>query len=1060
MSSEGPKVAWRAEAFAVVRVPLLSASTFLALAGETTATSFEPEAFEASRRAIRARVDDLLKDPVVLEAIYVASPSLYASIARWRANPESKEAAKIEQALVRYIGRMSTRATPFGLFAGFGVVTRSKNTLLQGLGPSVSRRNVRLDMGYLVSLAEALEADPTLRDVLLLRPNASLYEVAGRYHLPVLRRDRDVRHYELVGVDVDEPLRKILRIAEQGKTRPTLAKALCDEDNTESDALEYVDALLGARVLESQIEPALTGGSALDALIEQLTRAAPDHGAVRTLVQTRDALNALSRAPLGALPEAYVESTRPLDTLPLRSEHRFQVDLSVGAQATLGEEELRETMRGIELLRALAPQQDAFAEFRRAYLERYEQREMPLLEVLDDEVGIGYLDEESFAQEPAPLLAGLGLRTRLVKPRLPPDTMQRDALLLRKLEAAWQNRQSSIELHEHDFAQFDRHHIPPLPDSFAALISLHRLKPGELSVFLQHFSGPSAARLLGRFTPWSASLTEHVRAHLRREEALRPEAVFAEIVHMPDIGRAANVLFRPVLREHEIAYCGRSGTAPTSLIPVSDLWVSVEGSRIVLRSRRLGREVVPRLASAHNFAGRQMTVYRFLANLQQQGVTPFGSFQWGPFARARTLPRVTSGRLILAPQRFTLSAQEIAAIVKGTPLERMRILHQMQREREMPRYVGFEDGDNVLAIDLENSLTVDAFAGAIKGRKEAALVELFLEPQSLVGIGEGGKFASEFVVPFVRSVEGDARVKANAAQAMPTFRLQREHMPGSEWLYFKVYCARGSVDGLLRDVVGSVIHACKPYFRQWFFIRYDDPRSHVRLRFLGDPEVLLAEVLPRVRAAFAPHIATGRVQTLEVATYVRELERYGGDDTMEWVEQAFAIDSQAALRLLMLLEGVPEGRERWGFTLLGAHMMLADFGFAPEVRDGLIDSIRLAFREEMAFDATREHHLFERYREDAPYVEGLLTGSGVPAPVIEILRARSQHLRPIAQKLRALRREQRSQVTSESLVASLLHMWCNRMLRTEARAHEFVIYTYLWKYYRSQTARAAQQGKT
>ena len=52
------------------------------------------------------------------------------------------------------------------------------------------------------------------------------------------------------------------------------------------------------------------------------------------------------------------------------------------------------------------------------------------------------------------------------------------------------------------------------------------------------------------------------------------------------------MLFRPILRQYEIPYLATSRMPPEKQIPVSDLMVSVQGGRIVLRSNRLGREVL------------------------------------------------------------------------------------------------------------------------------------------------------------------------------------------------------------------------------------------------------------------------------------------------------------------------------------------------------------------------------------------------------------------------------------------------------------------------------------
>ena len=163
---------------------------------------------------------------------------------------------------------------------------------------------------------------------------------------------------------------------------------------------------------------------------------------------------------------------------------------------------------------------------------------------------------------------------------------------------------------------------------------------GDFRLFLAGVVGPSGARLLGRFCHADPDLAAGVAAHLPAEEALRPDAVFAEVVHLPE-GRLGNILARPTYRGYEIPYLGRSAAPAGRQLPLSDLRVSVDGGRVVLRSARLGREVVPRLTSAHNFAAGQ-GVYRFLCALQGQGVAGGLGWDWGPLAGSAFLPRVVS----------------------------------------------------------------------------------------------------------------------------------------------------------------------------------------------------------------------------------------------------------------------------------------------------------------------------------------------------------------------------------------------------------------------------------
>ena len=74
----------------------------------------------------------LLKNTVLREAIYLASPELYTQILKWE-NDELKGVKKIEKlkySILKYFTRITTRCTPFGLFAACGVGEFSNETTI------------------------------------------------------------------------------------------------------------------------------------------------------------------------------------------------------------------------------------------------------------------------------------------------------------------------------------------------------------------------------------------------------------------------------------------------------------------------------------------------------------------------------------------------------------------------------------------------------------------------------------------------------------------------------------------------------------------------------------------------------------------------------------------------------------------------------------------------------------------------------------------------------------------------------------------------------------------
>src|SRR5262249_43095795 len=243
-----------------------------------------------------------------------------------------------------------------------------------------------------------------------------------------------------------------------------------------------------------------------------------------------------------------------------------QVDLvKPGEAATLGHAVVAEIVRGVTLLHRLArrPREDPLARFREAFVSRYEGREIPLIEALDEDTGIGFDLLSGGGTDGSALLDGLTF------PKAAAETVpwgKREVRLLRKLNEALAGGAGEILLTPHDLAEMAEPNPLPLPDAFAVLATVAaseaQLAGGDFQVVVDGVSGPSGARLLGRFCHADQLLHEVVEQHLQAEEALHPDAVFAEIVHLPE-GRLGNILARPILRTYEIPYLGR-GSVPAA----------------------------------------------------------------------------------------------------------------------------------------------------------------------------------------------------------------------------------------------------------------------------------------------------------------------------------------------------------------------------------------------------------------------------------------------------------------------------------------------------------------
>ncbi len=1032
----------------ILRTPLLPIDTLLS--------------FDLDPGTFRLQLRGLLADPAVREAIFVASPSLEARIEEWERDPLGERGRGVELAVVRYVLRMASRATPFGLFAGCSVGAVHERTRLSLDARSENKRKTRLDTGYLFALTAKLEEDRALRHELVLFANSTLLDAHGTFRFIAAKAARDSsKVHELVIADADAPLRMTLARAERGATLSELARQLCEADPEVADeeAQEYLHELIDQQLLVSELSPAVTSTDARAELVPRLPeRIEIAKLAATTLERVGAGLSEIDASGLGAPPTRYRAIAALLEPLPHQADLAkiFQVDMVKGSpEASLARAVADDLLACVERLSttvfAKSASLDSFVD---AFRARYEGQEVPLLEALDDEIGVGFATAEH-SGDPAPLLEGLGVPEG-DRPAERVEMRRAELVMLRHLERAWTTGSDEIRLDAKDLDELRSDSAKALPDAFVIQAEIGAGEPPQL--LLRGSYGPSGMQMLGRFCHADPEIERLVREHLEAEERLRPDALFAEIVHLPE-GRMGNILSRPVLRPNEIPFLGRSAAPPDRQIALSDLLVSVRQGRVVLRSRQHRREVIPSLTSAHNLRhSKNVALYRFLGQLQFQDSTILQG-PWGPpFEELRFLPRVSVGRVALSRARWRLDQEAIERLLVAKD-DLAKAAAELRAEYRLPRFTKLADGDNELLVDWENPNLLSAVVDTLRGRSSAVLYELFTPPTEFPCTGPEGRFAHELLVPFVRRAPAPIEVSPPRDRAAARSR-PRTFLPGGSVLYAKIYAGSASVDRILTRWIAPIVRRGgeEGLFHRWFFIRYGDPHWHLRVRFFGEEARLRERVLPLLEVASREAAGERLAWKLQLDTYEREVERYGGPVGVELSEELFHADSEAVLALLPLLEGDEGADARWRVALFGIDLLFDALGLDFSQKLAVATELATGYARE--FDAEKsslKHRIGARFREHRAEIASFFQNKEEPealAPAMDVLRRRSLVMRPTVDRLVTAIERGEVDVSLPTLASSYAHMFVNRLARSRARAQELVLYDFARRIYESQAAQA------
>ncbi|MGA0556582.1 lantibiotic dehydratase [Larkinella sp. VNQ87] len=1036
------------------------------------ATSSFPTAFVRVPLAGHALLDQLdwstiaqlIQAPRFLEALYIASPALYDEARKLDLNPDlepNEKTRRVLYSLIKYLSRYASRCTPFGLFSGFSTLPISAAPTQVRIEPAKTLRKVtRLDMNYLCALAQDLEKHPAIQPYLRFFPNSSLYTVNGQYRYVAYRYEENRRVHHLTGAEQNEYLDGILTLARTGATIDQLAVSLCTDEISEEDARAYIGQILDAQLLVSELEPALTGDDFLAQIITTLQTIYQPHPdaelaellALLTEIQTD--LKALEQTGSDYSTEKYQAIEQKISRLstPYDRKVLFQVDAYLPqTEGQLNKGLLNKLISKIPtLLKLVPPGQPTLDTFRNQFLEKYEEEEVPLVVVLDPEMGLGYPAGQAGA-DISPLIEGIGTGSSDDSEQVSIPSEHR--YLFQKIAEAQVTGAYEIEIQEDELRNSEARQTA-LPLTNSAMFSVIR-EAGREKLVLNNFDGMTGTYLLGRFGHTDPSVLELMRDISRAEDEARPDLIFADIVHLPE-ARTGNIIIRPQLKTYQIPFLGKASADPEHTLPVTDLMVRMEGQTIRLRSKSLNKTIIPRLSNAHYYGHPDsLDLYHFLCDVQTQHQRTTLSYFIGSASKVFLfVPRLVLDTLILSEAQWHFRDSHVrmlvAAFKKGNNPELMGELGRWRTQYRIPRFISLVDFDNDLYVDLENPCLAETFVNEIKSRPSFTIKEFLYRADSAVVESDQGWHTNQFVVAFHHQLEKPVNTRITSRKPTQDQAVLRKFITGSEWLYYKIYTGIKTAEKLLTEVMLPLTERIKTagWIDGFFFIRYADPHHHIRFRFHLTDTRFTGEVIRELHDALAPYLANRSITSVVTDTYNRELERYGSN-SIQAAEAFFHVDSHAILQFLSQIEG--EGGEecRWRFGLKMTHELLDSFGFDWPQRIGFTEQRAAWFGKEFGYNPAQKKQLDGRYKAiETALLETLDETNDEHRFFYDLCHERTEWLHPMISHFRSLHEQGALTMPLDDLLSSLIHMTINRLFRSRQRLVEYAIYFQLHKYYR------------
>lgn len=1011
-----------------------------------------------SEKVFAEDIAQVAENKAFMYGLYLSSKDLYEEFIKQL--EENKVTEKMRHSLQKYWSRASSRCTPYANFAGCSMGTLTDTTAIEIANPQLHKEACRLDMDLIYRFLKVLYADEKIREQITYHNNSTLYKLAGKYRY-IRYTFSGKRSYFLAEIEPTPYLKHIMELCNNGASYNTLKDYLLQFCDTEEDAKGFLNTIISNQIIVSELEPNVSGDEPFKKLLSLLK----NYNHTEQYVQLIERINTTLKSEVFDIEKLKkVMDDMKDNNINIAVQTLFQCDVNTTTHRnTINKKVIDEVLEKaedlIKIFKLGMANHESLEAFKRKFSEKYEGQTIPLFEAMDVENGIGYgnssgninpfISDIKFGNEGS---ATSNNMVEVINKHLNQTSPVHDPIIINK-EQLQQNSSKTKEKGK------DKNKQPGyLTDQNLYLMgtlygkSAEDIDNGNYTFWLKMVAGTSHANLMSRFAHIDDAIGNWIQELTMNEEKTLPEdVIYAEVIHLPQ-ERLGNISQRPVLRTYEIPYLGNSGADKEHQLPVSDLVVSIDKGRIILKSISLNKRVIPRLTNAHNYSMDSLPIYKFLCDLQFQ--QSFGGLSPDRLINISSnfTPRVVYEKLILKRATWKITADDFTNLKK----DKARSLKEMQllrEKRNIPRKVVLLQSDNELLIDFNYEDSVQIFLSYVEKHQTVQIAEFLGDSENCFIQGEHGSFNSEMLLP----VKITADVQATETEPKKTKKastVKRVFVPGDEWIYFKIYCSTNAADEMIQGNLKKLVNQLtkKGLIEKFFFIRYTDPDFHLRLRFRLSQLHRFAEVAAAIRAFVDKYIAQRIITKVQIDTYVRELERYG-EQSIDLSEHIFFTDSNFVINALNTLNDYDDEKSRWQIALAGIDAYLNEFGYDLADKVRFMEVLQKNFLAEFGNGQNLLHSLNDKYRNLKNPIFSLFQENEYGFEIDDynkIIAQRAKANKAVVSSILKLYKHEPGRI--DDILRSYIHMFINRLFASENRKHELALYHLLSRFYISKKA--------
>lgn len=803
------------------------------------------------------------------EAIAIASPALHKSI-----SPDKSSWEKVYPSVLKYFLRMISRVTPFGLFSSVGWGHFADISELKFSFSSL-KKSVKPDMEWVQSFNQALYANLEVLKKLYVMANPAVIKDKSRFCL--IKKQTSKTSKDLISINRTTFSEKALQLAKEPLLYSHLENQLFDHfsDFDKEKVSSCLLQMFHQEYLLSELSIRLDTPFKLEKLkeifpldLDPLIEAFNDYSE-KGIVELQKLLHLLE-------PKETIPYPLHVDSFQWGNERKLnrciQDDICRAATAMLL---LNQKTR--------ANNETSLEKYRKDFIEKYgPARLVPILDLLDNIKGLGV----PLWNEPAGALSSSNWWEKSLTKQIPEEIIIDDLIhkLSKEAQKTAEKAPLSLEIY------FDI-----LANSEADI------DEGKYTILINPIvASAQAGNTFGRFFSGfedSPSKVESMRTFLQEEGSLLEGVAFVEASFVPESQRTANVAFFEKIREFQIQF--HYHEPADNILKIDDIYVGSTLDRFFLYSKTLKKELHISLSTAINpsFAP---TPLKLMLEICQSRFDPFSPNIWqGMENKFNQLPRVKFRNTILSPRRwyFDLSFFNLKAQDKLDQKAIEKMIAMAFQTLAVPELVYLIHFDHRLLLKWKNKDHLKLLSQHFIANKEITLFEHLQGKGNLPVTSEKGSHASEFVLPLMKKqIYKSKRIDPYySTDAMPI-----QDRFATQWIYAKLFLPEENEPHFLKKILPSFVE--NDLIQKWFYVRYSEGKSHIRLRLLPKASnSLLTSLYDWAKDL----LLQGEISDFSTHIYEREIERYGGIECIELAEDLFSADSNSSLYLQNISEQNP-----------------------------------------------------------------------------------------------------------------------------------------------------------